>query len=473
MAKLPLDQEVKCLPTEEVAVGAERGEREVQRLAVRKVVILAAGRGSRLREGKNELKPMRRVLGLPLLERVVLSCKAAGISEFLVVTGYRTKRMRSFLARLASKRSVGIEVVENPDWEKGNGTSVLACNGKLTEPFVLVMGDHLFESRLLAELLGMEPRDGSCYLAIDRRTARVFDLGDATKVATRSGRITAIGKNLKSYNGIDTGIFLLTPAVFPALARAQAKGRYGLSDGIAELVAEDRIRVYDIGRRFWLDVDTPKSLREAERRLATQVGKPSEDGFIAPYLNRPLSIRLSWLLAHTPITPNTITIVSFAIALIGAWLFTRQAYLPVLLAGILIQVASIIDGCDGEIARLKELGSRFGALLDTLLDRYADLAIAAGITYGFWLSHPQFWVWLAGIGALSGFLLASYAKKEYQLRFRKPPPLSFLPRLAKRDFRLFVIFLGAVAGQPFFAMLGVGLVSHLAVSWMLLQGKRG
>ena len=454
-----------------VGIGSGKDKGSRQRLTVRKVVILVAGRGSRLREGKNELKPMRRVLGLPLLERVVLSCKAAGLSDFIVVTGYKPKRMQSFLAGLARKRSVDIDVVENPDWEKGNGTSLRACRGKLTEPFVLVMGDHLFEPELLAGLLRVDSEDDSCFLAIDRRTEQVFDLRGATKVASRSGRIRAIGKDLTSYDGIDTGIFLLTPTVFPALARAQAKGGYELSDGIAELAAEDRMRVYDIGKRFWLDVDTPKSLREAERRLLAQIEKPSEDGFIARYLNRSLSIRLSRLLALTPVTPNTITLVSFAIALIGAWLFTRQAYLPVLLAGVLIQTSSIIDGCDGEIARLKGLGSRFGALLDTLLDRYADLAIAAGITYGFWLSHPQIWVWLAGIGALSGFLLTSYAKKEYQLRFQKPFPISFLPRLAKRDLRLFVIFLGAVVGQPFFAMLGVGLLSHLAVLWIVVRGR--
>jgi len=415
---------------------------------------------------------MRRVLGLPLLERVVLACKAAGLSDFLVVTGYKPKPMRSFLARLARKRSVRIEVVENPDWEKGNGTSLLACRGKLTESFVLVMGDHLFEPELLAGLLRVGSEDDSCFLAIDRRTERVFDLGDATKVASRSGRIRAIGKDLTSYDGIDTGIFLLTPAIFTALARVQAKIGYELSDGIAELAAEGRMRTYDIGKRFWLDVDTPRSLRDAKRHLAEQVDKPSEDGFIARYINRPLSIRLSRLLVHTPVTPNTITLVSFVIALLGAWLFTRQGYLPVLFAGVLIQVSSIIDGCDGEIARLKALGSRFGAFFDTILDRYADLAIAAGVTYGFWLTHPEFWVWLAGIGALSGFLLASYSKKEYQLRFQKPPPLSFLPRLAKRDLRLFVIFLGAVVGQPFFAMLGVGLISHLAVFWILVRGRR-
>ncbi|TET21291.1 MAG: hypothetical protein E3J71_10300 [Candidatus Stahlbacteria bacterium] len=458
----------------EAAVGIESGKDKGsrQRLTVRKVVILAAGRGSRLRERKNELKPMRRVLGLPLLERVVLACKAAGLSDFLVVTGYKPKPMRSFLARLARKRSVDIDVVENPDWEKGNGTSLLACCRKLTEPFVLVMGDHLFEPELLAGLLRVDSEDDSCFLAIDRRTERVFDLRGATKVASRSGCITAIGKDLESYNGIDTGVFLLTPAIFQALAKAQAKGGYGLSDGIAELAAEGRMQAYDIGERFWLDVDTPRSLREAKRHLARQVDKPSEDGFIARYLNRPLSIRLSLLLAHTPVTPNTITLISFTIALLGAWLFTRQGYLPVLFAGVLIQGSSIIDGCDGEIARLKALGSRFGAFFDTLLDRYADLAIATGITYGFWLTHPEFWVWLAGIGALSGFLLTSYAKKEYQLRFQKPPPLSFLPRLAKRDLRLFVIFLGAVVGQPFFAMLGVGVISHLAVFWILVRGRR-
>jgi len=465
MAKALLAQEVERLAPEEVAVARERKR-------VRKVVILAAGRGSRLRDGKNHLKPMRKILGLPLLERVVLSCRAAGLTDFIVVTGYKSKRMWSFLARLAQKRGVNIEVVENPDWEKGNGTSVSACRWKLAEPFVLLMGDHLFEPELLEELLEIEPMDGTCYLAVDRRVEHVFDIADATKVKTRFGRITAIGKHLATYDGIDTGVFLLTPAIFPALIRAQAKGGYTLSDGIAELAREGRIRAHDIGRRFWMDVDTPRSLREAGRRLLARLNKSGEDGFVARYLNRPLSLRLSGLLAYTSLTPNAITIASFGLALAGAWLFTQQTYLPVLLAGVLVQLSSIIDGCDGEIARLKWCARPFGAWLDTVLDRYADLAVAVGVTYGFWYAHPAVWVWLAGIGALSGFMLASYAKKEYRLRFHRPFPLWLLPRLAKRDFRLFAVFVGALVGQPFFAMLGAGIISHLAVFWTLVRAGR-
>ena len=409
---------------------------------------------------------------MPLLERVVLSCKEAGLSDFLVVTGYKPKRMRSFLARLGRKRSVRIEIVENPDWEKGNGTSLLACCRKLTEPFVLVMGDHLFEPELLAGLLRVDSEDDTCFLAIDWRTERVFDFRGASKVATRSGCIMAIGKHLESYDGIATGIFLLTPAIFQALAKVQAKGGYELSDGIAELAAQGRIKAYDIGERFWLHVNTPQSLKESERWLLAQIQKPNEEDLIAHYLIRPLSTRLSRLLVHTPIHPNAITLISFSLAVAGAYLFTLPGYLAVFLGGILVLSSLIIDCCDGEIARLKGVDTPFGAWLDTILDRYADLAIAAGITYGFWLTHPEFWVWLAGIGAIAGFMLASYSKKEYQIRFSKPFPLWFLPRLTRRGARLFLISLGAFIGQPFFAMLGVGVISHLAVFWILVRGRR-
>ena len=84
------------------------------------------------------------------------------------------------------------------------------------------------------------------------------------------------------------------------------------------------------------------------------------------------------------------------------YLFTRQGYIWGLLAGVVIQLASIIDGCDGEIARLKYRSSRFGAWFDTVLDRYADVAIAVGITYGYARTHASALVWLGGILALRG-----------------------------------------------------------------------
>jgi CDP-L-myo-inositol myo-inositolphosphotransferase len=145
-----------------------------------------------------------------------------------------------------------------------------------------------------------------------------------------------------------------------------------------------------------------------------------------------------------------------------------------LFAGILIQLGSILDGCDGEVARLTFSKSRFGAWLDTLLDRYGDAAVATGITVGFWRVHPSPWAWLGGMAALTGFLLASYTKKEHALRYRKSIPGGFLARLIKRDLRLFGLFLGAVFGYPYFALLFLGLLSHVGIGhlfWTVSRGK--
>ena len=107
-----------------------------------------------------------------------------------------------------------------------------------------------------------------------------------------------------------------------------------------------------------------------------------------------------------------------------------------------------------------------------MLDRYADVALAAAISYGYWLSHPQPTTWLVGIVASTGFILTSYTGKEYALRYGKELPNSFLRKLLKRDMRLFALFVGALLNRPFEVLVLVGLVSHLGVGWILLSTYR-
>ena len=109
-----------------------------------KAVILAAGRGQRLREGSAEgLKPLTPLLGLTLLERAVLSCRDAGVAECYVVVGYGRERMLPHLARLAPGHHLRLQAVDNPDWQEGNGTSALAVAPYLNEPFLLMMCERI------------------------------------------------------------------------------------------------------------------------------------------------------------------------------------------------------------------------------------------------------------------------------------------------------------------------------------------
>lgn len=433
-------------------------------------VILAAGEGYRLQERNGGIpKPLTPLLGLTLLERAVLSCREAGISEIFVVLGCDEAKMLPRIEELRRRFGITIHAVPNPDWKGGNGTSALAAAPYINGWFLLLMCDHLFDPDIIRCLA--EARDGgnACLLAVDRRKDQVFDLKDATKVRVNHQTITAIGKGLTPFDAVDTGLFLCQPALFDALKEAKQDGDGSLSGGIQRLIPEGKIRAVEIGDRFWLDVDTPESLSHARGFLLTGLSKPADDGFISRYLNRPLSRKLSGLLAATPLTPNWITFLSFLTSLSGAALFSLGAYVWTVLAGLLIQLASVIDGCDGEVARLKFQSSRFGAWFDTVLDRYADVAIAVGITYGYWLSHPQPVTWLGGVVAVTGFILASYTKKEYALRHQGGLPDGAFGRLLKRDLRLFVLTVGALLNRPFEAMVLLGLLSHVGIGWMFLS----
>ena len=91
---------------------------------MRKCVIIAAGRGMRLsRRGPS--KPLVRLLGMPLIERTIRTAARSGLTDFYVVIGYRAEEIRAFLADLGTRMDVRITPVLNPDWEAGNGLSVL------------------------------------------------------------------------------------------------------------------------------------------------------------------------------------------------------------------------------------------------------------------------------------------------------------------------------------------------------------
>ena len=437
-------------------------------------VILAAGEGSRLaRQGDDTPKPTLRLLGLSLAERTITSCIGAGIQRFLVVLGHEADLIRAHYQAIGARRRCDVEFVTAQDWKLGNGASALAAADKVgSDPFLLTMSDHLIAPSLIAKILRTCPQDGEISLAVDRDKGGVFDVEDVTKVALSDGRVVRIGKTLDEWDAADTGVFQCTRALFDALERAKAEGRHSLSDGVSQLAAAGKVAAVDVTGEDWIDVDTPESMREARRRLLSNLTKGGEDGYVSTYLNRPVSTSLSARLVATRITPNQITVISFLISLVGAGFLAAGQYAFGFVGGLLVQSASIIDGCDGEIARLKHLSSARGAWLDTVLDRYADLAVALAITFAYSVAHPGLLPAIVGTVAAFGFILASYVTKEFAIRHERPYPNDILNRLKRRDLRLLLICLGAVAGRPFEALLLTGAISHACVIGILIKGWR-
>jgi choline kinase/phosphatidylglycerophosphate synthase len=436
-------------------------------------IILAAGEGRRLSMPEKDPKPTHEVLGLSLGERTILACMAAGVSRFLVVLGSQAEAVRAHFAQVSMRRGCAIEFVVAGNWHLGNGMSALAARASITDDrFLLVMADHLVSATLIQKVLHTALGDREVCLAVDQDAARVFDLDDATKVQIEHGMIECIGKDLSVWNAIDTGVFLATPALFGALAGAAAQGRYALSHGIEELAEAGQARAVDVTGQPWLDVDTPDSFQEAQRRLLGSLGKNGADGFISTHVNRRLSVPLSALLVRTPVTPTQISLGSFFIALVGAAFFTVDQLWASIVAACLVQLSSVIDGCDGEVARLRHLATSRGAWVDTMLDRYADTAIVMAITLGYAAGHPGVLPWLGGLAASTGFLLASYSTKEFALTHGVPYPDNVLNRLKRRDLRLLVMCCGGLARCPFYAMVVMGLLTHGLIVGILVNGWR-
>ena len=233
---------------------------------VHTALVLAAGNGDRFRNLTRESKLLQSVLGRPLVIRTLETARAAGISRFEIVLGYHADRVRAAIERQAPP-DVAVHFTYNRDWHLENGVSVLAARDRLRSRFALLMGDHLFEARVLRQLLLTWVDARESLLAVDSRPAAPEIAAEATKVRLRGSRIIAIGKALTDYDALDTGLFVCTPSLFYALEAARAQGDTTLSGGIRRLAARGLMRSFDIGDARWCDIDTIEDLQSAESLL--------------------------------------------------------------------------------------------------------------------------------------------------------------------------------------------------------------
>ncbi len=111
------------------------------------------------------------------------------------------------------------------------------------------------------------------------------------------------------------------------------------------------------------------------------MSKP-QDGFVSRFLNRPVSRRITRVLLRYPIHPTAWTISSFVLPLVASLFLVRGGYVSIVIGAAIFQVFSLVDGCDGEIARAKDLESKFGERLDSFCDFLASLLYVLALGWG-------------------------------------------------------------------------------------------
>lgn len=183
------------------------------------------------------------------------------------------------------------------------------------------------------------------------------------------------------------------------------------------------------------------------------------DGIVSRHLNRRISRPIARALARTPITPNQVTVVSLMIA--AASLASFALGQPIA-GGLLAQTGSIIDGVDGDLARLAGSSSKFGSFFDAVVDRYSDSLVLLGFTLWAAGQTDSAVPWIAGFAALAGSFIVTYTRARID-ETRRTMFDRGITSLASRDVRLLLVMLGAIAGLGSETLLALATLTNAVV----------
>jgi phosphatidylglycerophosphate synthase len=191
----------------------------------------------------------------------------------------------------------------------------------------------------------------------------------------------------------------------------------------ASLIAKRPVVSVDVSEDLWQRVNIEQDRQIAEKKLDRWLVKPT-DGFYAQ-LNRRISIPISRQLIRLPISANMVSIFTLGVGFCSAIFFALAGYWNTLLGALPCLFASILDGCDGEVARLKLLESDFGCWLETVCDYVFYFFLLVGMTIGQWRSSGTkaslLWGGLLLLGAVASFLAVGW--QRHRLAAGRPEQL--------------------------------------------------
>jgi choline kinase/phosphatidylglycerophosphate synthase len=434
----------------------------------RQAVILAAGIGERMKDPRGTPKVLTVVGGISLLERHHRILRRLGVEDIVVVVGHRARDVISH----ARQRLLDLRFVHSGDYLRGSAASLLAAAGEVSDRFLLLMGDHAYTEETMARVL---QQSGDFVVAVDSRP-RHADVEPSVKTRLAGDVITASGLDLPEWDGIDAGACVCSPDVF---ASAEGVLQHPGSADWEDVKREHAGRAgsphaLDLRGATWFDIDTFDDLKRAEEALLGAT-RNLVDGWVSRHLLRHVSKHVTRRIARLPITPNQVSFAVFLLSLAAGAMLAAAAVWgwPALIAGgLLVFTVDVLDGCDGELARLKVMSSSYGAFYDAVLDRWGDAALVLGLTVG---AEAEPWVWIVGFLALTGSFQVPYSRARYEASFGANPPTEFTAWTVTRDARLAIIALvvcaSAVVPLQVPLLVALAVMSNIEVARRVIEAR--
>jgi len=248
------------------------------------------------------------------------------------------------------------------------------------------------------------------------------------------------------------------------LSEKLAAREYISMQEISKLLEENEgvfLRETKLSGSFRGIVTDKRSAKKATRGLAASL-RMRPGGFVAQFVNRPISLRITRYILNTSISPNQVTLFAAILGAFGIFFIFLGGWRNAVIGTGLMQLNSIIDGVDGEIARLKYQTSEFGAYLDSVCDEILNAAMMVAIGYYLWQEGE--WVPYLYMGIFTGLISISYAlvhwhcKWKHGLGFywwfesykprvavqRSTSPFSYIKKLFWKESLIFIFFILAL-----------------------------
>ena len=280
-------------------------------------------------------------------------------------------------------------------------------------------------------------------------------------------------------------VMVAAPSTSVALEALEAKG------GAGDLIAVESRLTHRFGSPAAMAagidpivVETPADVRLAERRLMRALVKDT-DGFMARHVERPISLAISRLLAPTAITPNQMSLISIVVGICGGPFFLSPRASLQTVGALMFLAHSILDGCDGELARLKFEESRWGGVLDFWGDNVVHVVVFACMGVGWSLAAAAGWPLLLGAAAVLGTLGSAGLVYWRLMRVKDDggalytsvsaepdrPLAKALDAASRRDF-IYLVLLLALFGKSNWFLLLAGLGAPIYFCLVLFLAAR-
>jgi len=306
-----------------------------------KAVVLAAGKGERLWPlTENRPKPMVPVVNRSILEHVVEALEDAGVDEVVLVVGSNRERVQShFEDGQGWELDISYVIQEQ---QLGTGHALLQAESQIGESFIALNGDRIIDAGLIERVWGRHEETNDPVMSVTRveEPSRygVVELEGQEVAGIEEQPLAELAKS----DFINAGVYAFTPSIFSAIRQTESRGELALTDTLAELISEQRLRAVQY-RGMWLDVSEPWDLLEVNDSLIAYRG-PSE--------SEPASVDGSAVVAESAVVGDGVSVHPQAAVLRGVTLGDNVRVGPgvvlentVILSDVTIKSGAVVNDC--------------------------------------------------------------------------------------------------------------------------------